>query len=74
MCKLVDVSNRTVALTLVLSLLTVAADAGDAGEDPRSNAHSERRLLTQDSTVHMSLCNWDKKQKRPGNLYSSPEH
>lgn len=49
-------------LQLVSSLLTVAADAGDAAEDPGSNAHSERHLLTQDSSH--TLFNWDLKIAR----------
>lgn len=32
----------------LFSVSSAAADAGDAAEDPESNAHEERRLLTQD--------------------------
>lgn len=35
-------------MALVSSLTAVAADAGDAAEDPGSDALSERHLLTQD--------------------------
>lgn len=65
MCKAVAVSHQTLALTLVSSHLTVAADAGDAAEDPGSNAHPERRLLTQDTShaVHFSLSLGLKKTK-----------
>ena len=44
-----------VSLISPSSLLTVAADAGDAAEDPGSFDHSERRLLTQGHghTVYM---------------------
>lgn len=40
-----------------MSPIAVAADAGDAAEDPGSDAHSERRLLAQDSG--RTLLNWD---------------
>lgn len=54
-CVSDSVHHGSNVLHLVSSLSTAAADAGDAAEDPGSDAHSEGRLLTQDS-IHTS-CN-----------------
>lgn len=54
-CVSNSVHHGSNVLRLVSSLSTATADAGDAAEDPGSDAHLEGRLLTQDS-IHTS-CN-----------------
>lgn len=44
-----SVHHGSNVLRLVPSLSAATADAGDAAEDPGSDAHSEGRILTQDS-------------------------